>query len=80
MNIQYSCFRIFLTILFPEGQGIAYPSVGHRAGAKAEAVGETLVGVKLRGDAQGREALQAGLHRAPRGDAIVRLVGQCCMT
>ena len=47
----------------PEADGILNPALGDCAGAEAEAVGQTAVGVELVGDAEGEELVEAVLRR-----------------
>lgn len=47
----------------PEADGILNPALGDCAGAEAEAVGQTAVGVELGGDAEGEELVEAVLRR-----------------
>ncbi len=62
---------IRLSLPLPKGDGCIYPAFGHGVCTQTEPMGQSLIGMELGGNAQGRELLQAVLHRAPRGNPIV---------
>lgn len=57
-------------VFLPEGNGLVDPAFGHGAGTQAKAMRQAGVMMKLRGNTQRAEGLNAPLHGAPTGDAV----------